>query len=97
MISSKGAILCTMGKTERLPEPEAMAAFFEEIEVPVLGRIDAPGTLEGGDVVWLDERTVAVAESYRTNAEGIPEGPIRIRLLDANLGGDGRSLIPENM
>lgn len=71
VISNKGAILCTMGKTERLPEPEAMAAFFEEIEVPVLGRIDAPGTLEGGDVVWLDERTVAVAEGYRTNAEGI--------------------------
>jgi arginine deiminase len=71
VVSNKGAILCTMGKTERLPEPEAMATFFEEIGVPVLGRIEAPGTLEGGDVVWIDERTVAVGEGYRTNAEGI--------------------------
>ena len=71
VISNKGAILCTMGKAERIPESEAMAAFFKEIGVPVLGQIEAPGTLEGGDVVWIAERTVAVAEGYRTNAEGI--------------------------
>ena len=32
-----------------------------------------------------------------TNAEGVPEGPIRIRLLGANDAGEGRSYIPENM
>ncbi len=26
--------------------------------------------MEGGDVVWIDERTVAVGEGYRTNTEG---------------------------
>ena len=30
-----------------------------------------PGRLEGGDVIWLDERTVAVGRGYRTNADGI--------------------------
>ena len=39
--------------------------------VPVLGRITGDGRLEGGDVCWLDERTVAVGQGYRTNAEGI--------------------------
>lgn len=39
--------------------------------VPILGRITGEGRLEGGDVCWLDERTVAVGEGYRTNAEGI--------------------------
>jgi len=32
-----------------------------------------------------------------TNAEGVPEGPIRIRLLGENDAGEGRSNIPENM
>jgi N-dimethylarginine dimethylaminohydrolase len=27
--------------------------------------------MEGGDVVWLNERTLAVGRGYRTNAEGI--------------------------
>jgi N-dimethylarginine dimethylaminohydrolase len=38
---------------------------------PVAGEISAPGTLEGGDVVWLNEKSVAVGLGYRTNAEGI--------------------------
>ena len=47
------------------------ASYFDSINVPILGQIKSPGTLEGGDVVWIDERTVAVGEGYRTNAEGI--------------------------
>ena len=27
--------------------------------------------MEGGDVVWLDERTVAIGRGYQTNDEGI--------------------------
>ena len=38
---------------------------------PVLGVITAPGTLEGGDVAWLDAKTLAVGHTYRTNEEGI--------------------------
>ena len=41
--------------------------------MPILGRIKAPGTLEGGDVVWIDEKTIAVGEGYRTNKEGIKQ------------------------
>jgi|TARA_Y100001001_G_scaffold111050_1_gene108707 N-dimethylarginine dimethylaminohydrolase len=48
-----------------------MENYFQSINVPIIGRIETPGTLEGGDVVWLDERTVAVGEGYRSNAEGI--------------------------
>jgi N-dimethylarginine dimethylaminohydrolase len=39
--------------------------------LPVLGSIREPGTVEGGDVVWLNPQTVAVGHGYRTNAEGI--------------------------
>ena len=39
--------------------------------VTICGRIEPPGRLEGGDVVWLDGRTLVVGRGYRTNAEGI--------------------------
>ena len=71
VISNGGVILCTMGKDARVPESKAMEAYFESIDVPILGRIETPGTLEGGDVVWINDRTVAVGEGYRSNAEGI--------------------------
>jgi arginine deiminase len=71
VISNQGAILCNMGKVARQDEPEAAARYLQQIGVPILGRITGTGRLEGGDVCWLDERTVAVGEGYRTNAEGI--------------------------
>jgi len=71
VVSNGGVILCTMGKDARVPESKAMEAYFESISVPILGSIESPGTLEGGDVVWIDERTVAIGEGYRSNAEGI--------------------------
>jgi N-dimethylarginine dimethylaminohydrolase len=39
--------------------------------VSVVGEIRRPGCLEGGDVVWLDARTVVVGRGYRTNDDGI--------------------------
>ncbi len=71
IIAHRGAILCRMGKEARRGEAAAQGEAFWKMGVPVLGRIEAPGTLEGGDFVWLDERTAAVGRSYRTNAEGI--------------------------
>ena len=71
VVTNGGVILCTMGKKDRLSESAAMENYFQSINVPILGRIETPGTLEGGDVVWLDECTVAVGEGYRSNAEGI--------------------------
>jgi len=71
IVSNGGVILSNMGKKDRQAEPSAIASYFNSINVPILGQIKSPGTLEGGDVVWIDERTVAVGEGYRTNAEGI--------------------------
>lgn len=70
-ICNKGAILCHMGKAARRDEPEAIGKFLTGMGVPIAGRIEGQGTLEGGDMFWLDEKTVAVGEGYRTNAEGI--------------------------
>jgi N-dimethylarginine dimethylaminohydrolase len=71
--TNKGMIICNMGKTGRVKEPQAEKMAFEANGIPVLGTITAPGTLEGGDVAWLDENTLAVGHTYRTNEEGIKQ------------------------
>lgn len=71
VMCDRGAILCRMGKEERGGEPAAQRAAFDAAGVPIAGAIEAPGTLEGGDVVWLDRQTLAVGRGYRTNDEGI--------------------------
>lgn len=62
-----------MGKTQRRLEPVVVEAFVHSIGLAVLGSIHPPGTLEGGDVVWLDATTLAVGRGYRTNDEGISQ------------------------
>lgn len=68
-----GMILCRMGKEARRLEPESHKEFFESMGIPVLGSIEAPGTLEGGDVAWLDTQTLAAGHSYRTNESGLEQ------------------------
>ena len=69
--TNEGMIICNMGKAGRIFEPAAERRAFEAAGIPVLGEISAPGTVEGGDVAWLDEKTLAVGYTYRTNEEGI--------------------------
>lgn len=71
VISNRGAILCSMGKEARKPEADASEKYLQELGVPVIGRIQGSGKLEGGDVLWVDERTLAVGQGFRTNAEGL--------------------------
>ena len=71
LTTGAGLILCRMGKELRRGEPQAIGEFAKAAGWPVLGAVQAPGTVEGGDVVWLDDRTLAVGHGYRTNAEGI--------------------------
>ncbi|MFT5737748.1 MAG: N-dimethylarginine dimethylaminohydrolase, partial [Maribacter sp.] len=71
--TNDGMIICTMGKQERALEPEAQRKSFLANGIPVLGTIQAPGTLEGGDVAWLNQKTLAVGLTYRTNLDGIEQ------------------------
>lgn len=68
-----GMIICNMGKGGRMNEPNTHLEVYKSQNIPVLGVIEAPGTLEGGDVAWLDEKTLAVGHTYRTNPEGIAQ------------------------
>jgi dimethylargininase len=66
-----GAILCRMGKDLRMAEVDLAEHTMMNLGIPIAGRIEAPGTVEGGDCLWIDAQTLAVGEGYRTNAEGI--------------------------
>jgi len=73
VVSNKGVVICNMGKKARRSEVDSIETFFHSIEVPILGKIQSPGTLEGGDIVWINEKTIAIGEGYRTNKEGIEQ------------------------
>jgi arginine deiminase len=71
IVCSKGMIICNMGKAERSAEPAAQEAVFHSMGIPIHGAITGDGRVEGGDVAWIDEKTLAIARGYRTNNEGI--------------------------
>jgi N-dimethylarginine dimethylaminohydrolase len=59
------------GKEGRLVESDAIAADLARAGVPIATRLEAPALVDGGDTIWLDERTLIVGRGYRTNDEGI--------------------------
>ncbi|THB80749.1 MAG: amidinotransferase [Desulfobacteraceae bacterium] len=72
-VTRHGAIYFPMGKAARNNESTASQSFLESLGIPTLGHIRAPGKMEGGDIVWLDDETAAIAIGYRTNPEGIDQ------------------------
>ncbi|HLI51500.1 MAG TPA: arginine deiminase family protein [Thermomicrobiaceae bacterium] len=70
-MTDAGAVLCRMGKPLREPEVDQAAHVIEELDIKVAGRIESPGTLEGGDCLWIDSKTLAIGIGYRTNSEGV--------------------------
>jgi dimethylargininase len=71
LVADAGAVLLMPGKEGRRREPEEMGVDFMEARVPLAGQLRFPATAEGGDTVWLDERTLLVGRGYRTNDAGI--------------------------
>src|SRR5215211_7452624 len=49
IMTDAGAVVMRMGKELRLDEGALHARTYEELGIPILGRIKSPGTVEGGD------------------------------------------------
>jgi N-dimethylarginine dimethylaminohydrolase len=73
LVGDDGAVLLRPGKDGRLGEPGALEADLAQAGVPVAARIEAPGTIDGGDTLWLDRGTLLVGRGYRTNAAGVEQ------------------------
>ena len=66
-----GLILCRMRRQSRRGEPAKNGKALEALGESVLGVIEPPGKLEGGDFIWISENAAAVGQGPRTNAEGV--------------------------
>jgi N-dimethylarginine dimethylaminohydrolase len=74
VLSERGAIVGNMGKPTRVPEVAALRRSLEQLGVTIAGQLTgATAKLESGDVLWIDERTLAIGQGFRTNAEGIAQ------------------------
>lgn len=73
LMTDHGAIILSMGKALRRPEPGLHEEAYRRLGIPILGRIEAPGQVEGGDCVWVDRNTLAVGRGVRTNQAGIQQ------------------------
>ena len=65
------ALVLRPGKPGRREEPAAAARDLTAAGLPVDARLDGDACAEGGDTILLDDRTLLVGRSYRTNAAGI--------------------------
>lgn len=81
-----GAVLLRPGKALRQGEVALHEALYRRLQVPVIGALEPPGTAEGGDLMWLDERTLVAGRTFRTNRPGIAQlqrilGPRGVQIL----------------
>jgi dimethylargininase len=83
IVSRRGAIVLRLGKDLRLPEAAVIADDLTAAGIPVVATLDAPATADGGDTIWLDERTLLVGRGYRTNAAGV--AALRAALPDVDV------------
>ena len=83
LIADGGAIPLRPGKPNRAGEPDVLEAWTRARGIPTLGRIEAPGTLEGGDTFWLRPDLLCIGRTLRTNDAGA-------RQLASIVGGDVR-------
>jgi N-dimethylarginine dimethylaminohydrolase len=83
LVTDRGAIPLRPGKANRAPEAAAIEAWTTAAGIPTIGRIEAPGTIEGGDTLWLRPDLFCIGRTLRTNGEGA-------RQLADLVGGDVR-------
>ena len=90
LMSDRGAIILSMGKALRRSEPALHEATYDRLGIPVVGRIEGAGQVEGGDCVWVDANTLAIGRGVRTNQSGIEQmarilGPLGVEVLGYDL------------
>ena len=71
LVLNDGAIILNMGKNLRKKETEEHINFYNEEKIPIIGKVIKGGTVEGGDCLWINKKTLLVGESFRTNKIGI--------------------------
>jgi N-dimethylarginine dimethylaminohydrolase len=84
LVTAAGTLVLSMGKALRRGEEEALADTLAAAGVPVFGRLTGDARAEGGDLLWVDDRTLAVGQGFRTNEAAF----VQLQELLAPLGVD---------
>ena len=73
LVTDRGAIPLRPGKPNRASEPAAIESWTTGFGIPTLGRIEEPGTIEGGDTLWLRPDLFCIGRTLRTNSDGVAQ------------------------
>ena len=65
-----GVIQFQGAKEARKKEPALIAGDLNALGIPTVGVLTGGATADGGDMFWLDSKTIGLGRTYRTNAEG---------------------------
>lgn len=68
-VTGRGVIVLDQIKPVRAGEPPVLGRELSELGLPVIGSLTGTAHADGGDLMWLDESTLALGRGYRTNAE----------------------------
>ena len=68
-VTGRGMVVLRQAKPCRSAEPPLLSSELAGLGVPEVGRLTGEARADGGDMFWLDEHTLAVGRSHRTNAE----------------------------
>lgn len=70
LVTDRGVIPLRSGKPNRVGEEEPMETWANAAGIPTIGRIEGPGTVDGGDTFWLTPDIFCIGRSLRTNRSG---------------------------
>ena len=73
LITDRGVVPLRPGKPNRVGEELVIEGWCNAHGIPTAGRIESPGTAEGGDTFWLDDHTLCVGRTLRTNRSGVSQ------------------------
>ncbi len=72
-VAPSGSIGFQAAKPARRGEAAHLLADLESVGVPTIGRLQGEATADAGDMYWLDDHTVAIGRSYRTNEAAVSQ------------------------
>jgi len=67
IVTKKGIVVGRMNSPQRAYETVVMKSVWKSLGIPIVGVVEAPGTLEGGDFIMLDKDTSLLGIGLRTN------------------------------
>ena len=90
IITAKGVVIGRFGAMQRLAENDLMSIVWPQLGVTPVGRIEPPGTIEGGDFIPLSQDCMMLGVGLRTNMNAAHQ------LMDKDLLGCKRFVVVED-